>query len=114
VNEWLGGTDHEELVSLKDPDLKLIERINWIDFGMCWSRHYRLLNSCVVNTRSGPKMYALDENHNIFPLRGASFLVKILYWQCSRNEKLHTQWIRARRTVATHNAWNKQLSGHRL
>jgi len=34
-------------------------------FGMCWRRLYRVLDSCIVNTRSSPKMYAPPDGNNI-------------------------------------------------
>jgi len=50
-------------------------------FGMCWRRLYRVLDSCIVNTRSSPKMYLLMEitSQHLFPSRGAYlFLGQVL------------------------------------
>jgi len=49
-------------------------------FGVCWSRLYRVYNSCIVNTRK--LMHLLIRNTCCFFHQEVHpFLVKILYWQ---------------------------------
>jgi len=81
-DKWLGG-------SMKNHFHKWIGCVQTLNslqvFGMCWRRLYRVLNSCIVNTRSWPKNDApLDGNKcsDVFSIkRCIDFFFCILYWQ---------------------------------
>jgi len=76
-------------------------------FGMCF---YRVLDSCILITRSWPKILIdLLKEINVvmlFPSRGAQSEPDVMNLSFDfRNEKLHTSSIRVRRTVPKHTTW---------